>query len=88
MNNQIIISDGREKYTYFVTPNYIINTLHTYKNYCLFLDIDGTLAPFQIHHEHSFIPNTTLEFIKKIIELNIPVSAVTGRAVETASKLL
>ncbi|HAV4478316.1 TPA: HAD hydrolase family protein, partial [Acinetobacter baumannii] len=79
MNNQSIISDGREKYTYFVTPNDIINTLPTDKNYCLFLDIDGTLAPFQIHPEHSFIPNTTLEVIKKIIELNIPVIAVTGR---------
>ncbi|EYD40608.1 trehalose-phosphatase family protein, partial [Acinetobacter baumannii 25878_2] len=88
MNNQSIISDGREKYTYFVTPNDIINTLPTDKNYCLFLDIDGTLAPFQIHPEHSFIPNTTLEVIKKIIELNIPVIAVTGRDVETASKLL
>lgn len=88
MNNQSIISDGREKDTYFVTPNDIINTLPTDKNYCLFLDIDGTLAPFQIHPEHSFIPNTTLEVIKKIIELNIPVIAVTGRDVETASKLL
>ena len=63
MNNQSIISDGREKYTYFVTPNDIIN-IPTDKNYCLFLDIDGTLAPFQIHPEHSFIPNTTLEVIK------------------------
>ncbi|HAV4888436.1 TPA: trehalose-phosphatase, partial [Acinetobacter baumannii] len=54
MNNQSIISDGREKDTYFVTPNDIINTLPTDKNYCLFLDIDGTLAPFQIHPEHSF----------------------------------
>ncbi|WP_151817231.1 trehalose-phosphatase, partial [Acinetobacter oleivorans] len=58
------------------------------KNYCLFLDIDGTLAPFQINPEHSFIPNTTLEIIKKIIQLNIPVIAVTGRDVNTASKLL
>ncbi|WP_155518600.1 HAD hydrolase family protein, partial [Acinetobacter nosocomialis] len=65
----------------------IINTLPIDKNYCLFLDIDGTLAPFQVHPEHSFIPNTTLEVIKKIIELNIPVIAVTGRDVETASKL-
>lgn len=31
MNNQSIISDGREKYTYFVTPNDIINTLPTDK---------------------------------------------------------
>jgi len=87
MNSQSTISDRREKNTSFVTPNDIINTLPIDKNYCLFLDIDGTLAPFRVHPEHSFIPNTTLEVIKKIIELNIPVIAVTGRDVETASKL-
>ncbi|OTU46608.1 trehalose-phosphatase [Acinetobacter pittii] len=54
----------------------------------MFLDIDGTLAPFQINPEHSFIPNTTLEIIKKITKLNIPVIAITGRDVDTASKLL
>lgn len=88
MNSQSIISDGRGKNTYFVTPNDIINTLPIDKNYCLFLDIDGTLAPFQINPEQSFIPNTTLEIIKEIIQLNIPVIAVTGRNVETAGKLL
>lgn len=88
MNSQNTISDGREKDTYFVTPNHIISSLSIVKNYCLFLDIDGTLAPFQINPEHSFIPNTTLEIIKKIIQLNIPVIAVTGRDVNTASKLL
>ena len=67
MHTQSEISDGREKDTYFVTPNDIINTLPIDKNYCLFLDIDGTLAPFQIHPEHSFIPNTTLEVIKKLL---------------------
>ncbi len=88
MNSQNTISDGREKNTSFVTPNDIINNLSLDKNYCLFLDIDGTLAPFQINPEHSFIPNATLETIKKITKLNIPVIAVTGRDVDTASKLL
>jgi len=88
MKSQSIISDGREKDTYFVTPNDIIDLLPSNKNYCLFLDIDGTLAPFQINPEQSFIPDTTLEIIKKIIELNIPVIAITGRDVKTASKLL
>lgn len=88
MNSQSTISVGREKNTSFVTPNDIINNLSLDKNYCLFLDIDGTLAPFQINPEHSFIPNTTLEIIKKITKLNIPVIAVTGRDVDTASKLL
>ncbi|PTV45392.1 trehalose-phosphatase [Acinetobacter pittii] len=88
MNSQSTISDGREKNTSFVTPNDIINNLSLDINYCLFLDIDGTLAPFQINPEHSFIPQTTLDVIKKIIKLNIPVIAVTGRDVDTASKLL
>lgn len=88
MNSQSTISDRREKNTYFVTPDDIINTLSLDKNYCFFLDIDGTLAPFQINPEQSFIPNTTLETIKKIIKLNIPVIAVTGRDVDTACKLL
>ncbi len=88
MNSQNTISDGREKNTSFVTPNDIINNLSLDKNYCLFLDIDGTLAPFQINPEHSFIPQTTLEVIKKITKLNIPVIAITGRDVDTASKLL
>ncbi|OTK23623.1 trehalose-phosphatase [Acinetobacter pittii] len=65
-----------------------MNNLSLDKNYCLFLDIDGTLAPFQINPEHSFIPQTTLDVIKKITKLNIPVIAVTGRDVDTASKLL
>ncbi|MDX8157261.1 trehalose-phosphatase [Acinetobacter pittii] len=88
MNSQSTISDGREKNTSFVTPNDIINNLSLDKNYCLFLDIDGTLAHFQINPEHSFIPQTTLDVIKKITKLNIPVIAVTGRDVDTASKLL
>lgn len=88
MNSQSTISNRREKNTYFVTSNDIINTLSLDKNYCLFLDIDGTLAPFQINPEQSFIPKTTLEIIKDIIELNIPVIAVTGRDIDTASKLL
>ncbi|MDP9804897.1 trehalose-phosphatase [Acinetobacter calcoaceticus] len=88
MNSQSTISNRREENTYFVTSNDIINTLSLDKNYCLFLDIDGTLAPFQINPEQSFIPKTTLEIIKEIIELNIPVIAVTGRDIDTASKLL
>ncbi|MBJ9723075.1 trehalose-phosphatase [Acinetobacter calcoaceticus] len=88
MKTQNSLSDGRVKDTFFVTPSDIINTLAVDKNYCLFLDIDGTLSPFQINPEQSFIPNSTLEIIKEVIELNIPVVAVTGRDVATAQKLL
>ncbi|MDR2250463.1 trehalose-phosphatase [Acinetobacter sp.] len=88
MNNQSAISDRREKDTYLVTPNDIINILPIDKNYCLFLDIDGTLSSFQINPEHSFIPKVTLEIIKEITQLNIPIIAVTGRDVDAACKLL
>jgi len=88
MKSQNSLSDGRVKDTFFVTPSDIINTLPVDKDYCLFLDIDGTLSPFQINPEQSFIPNSTLEIIKEIIELNVPVIAVTGRDVVTAQKLL
>jgi len=88
MKNQNSLSDGRVKDTFFVTPSDIINSLPVDKDYCLFLDIDGTLSPFQTNPEKSFIPNSTLEIIKEIIELNIPVIAVTGRDIATAQKLL
>jgi len=88
MKSQNSLSDGRVKDTFFVTPSDIINNLVADKDYCLFLDIDGTLSPFQINPEQSFIPNSTLEIIKEIIELNIRVIAVTGRDVATAQKLL
>lgn len=88
MKSQNSLSDGRVKDTFFVTPSDIINNLAADKDYCLFLDIDGTLSPFQINPEQSFIPNSTLEIIKEIIELNIRVIAVTGRDVATAQKLL
>jgi len=88
MKGQNILSKEKGKDTYFVTPDDIIKTIPTEKKFCLFLDIDGTLASFQINPEQSFIPNSTLEIIKEITQLNIPVIAVTGRDIETARKLL
>lgn len=57
------------------------------KHYCLFLDIDGTLADFQIDPEDTFIPQHTLEVIQSIRQRKVPVIAVTGRSVEVAQRL-
>ena len=62
MNSQSTISNRREENTYFVTSNDIINTLSLDKNYCLFLDIDGTLAPFQINPQEVQLPQRAGDF--------------------------
>ena len=57
------------------------------KQYCLFLDIDGTLSEFHIDPSQSFIPKTTLQTLQQLIDLDIAVIAMTGRSVKVASQL-
>ncbi len=78
----------------FLAPNCshpldLIDTLNfTTQTYCLFLDLDGTLAAFQDNPQHSFIPPATLQLLQHCIEQATPVIAVTGRDLTTAEKLL
>lgn len=78
----------------FLAPNCshpldLIDTLKfTTQTYCLFLDLDGTLAAFQNNPQHSFIPPATLQLLRHCIEQTTPVIAVTGRDLSTAEKLL
>ncbi|KYQ82631.1 trehalose phosphatase [Acinetobacter sp. NRRL B-65365] len=58
-----------------------------YNKPCLFLDIDGTLADFQLDPNDCFIPAKTLNTLEKIISNKIPVVAVTGRDIDSARKL-
>jgi len=58
-----------------------------YNKPCLFLDIDGTLADFQLDPNDCYIPAKTLNILGKIISYNIPVVAVTGRDITSARKL-
>lgn len=58
------------------------------KNYGLFLDIDGTLAPFEINPKHSKIPIKTLNLLKALKELGVPIAIVTGRSLSEARQLL
>ena len=55
--------------------------------YCLFLDIDGTLADFCDDPEQSFIPDATLAAIAGIKHCQVPVIAVTGRQIQIAQQL-
>ena len=66
----------------------IIPYLATDKQYCLFLDIDGTLSEFHPDPTQSFIPQTTLKTLQQLSDSNVSVIFLTGRSVEIASKLL
>ena len=57
------------------------------KQYCVFLDIDGTLSEFNPDPSQSFIPKITLQTLQQLKDLDIPVIAVTGRSVQVASQL-
>ena len=57
------------------------------KQYCIFLDVDGTLSEFHIDPLKSFIPKTTLCTLCQLKDLDIPVIAITGRSVQVASHL-
>lgn len=67
---------------------YILNKKKLKQSLCLFLDIDGTLSEFTTDPTQSFIPSDTLDTLQKLIDLNIPVIAITGRSVAVASALL
>lgn len=72
----------------FNEPAELIQQLKTNTTgYCLFLDIDGTLADFCDDPEQSFIPQSTLAAIEAIMHYQVPVIAVTGRHIEVAQQL-
>lgn len=57
------------------------------KQYCVFVDIDGTLSEFNPDPSQSFIPKITLQTLQQLKDLDIPVIAITGRSVQVASQL-
>lgn len=69
-------------------PSQIATYLPINKNYCLFLDIDGTLAEFTFDPKQSFIPKTTLTLLQKIQQQGVMIAAVTGRSLIEAKKML
>lgn len=64
--------------------SYLTNTLTP----CLFLDIDGTLAPFTLVPTDSKIPDNTLIRLKKLQCLGIFIAIITGRNLSEARQML
>lgn len=76
-----------------LTPNAFTDWLaqnanHGITQYCLFLDIDGTLSPFELDPNHSTIPTATLEILAKLQQLAVPIAVVTGRSLVDARRML
>lgn len=61
---------------------------HHHFNYCLFLDIDGTISEFHPDPQSSFVAPTTLSLIEQLGQHNISVSVLTGRSLKDAKRLL
>ena len=67
---------------------HVIQQIDFKHQYALYLDIDGTLAEFQLDPENSFIPSTTLASLQALMKLNLPVIIVTGRDLQAARRLV
>ncbi|WP_367107483.1 trehalose-phosphatase [uncultured Psychrobacter sp.] len=58
------------------------------ENYVLFVDIDGTLAPFTLNPKDSIIPPTTLALLQDLQDYGVKIAAITGRSLGEAKQML
>ena len=72
----------------YISPEKFADHLFHQQEYCLFLDIDGTLADFTLNPKNSFIPNATLILLQKIQNHGVKIAAVTGRSLAEAKQML
>lgn len=72
----------------YIQPNNFADYLSHQRDYCLFLDIDGTLADFTLDPKDSIIPNATLLLLQKIQSHGVEVAIVTGRSLAEAKQML
>ena len=72
----------------YIQPNNFADYLSHQRDYCLFLDIDGTLADFTLDPKDSIIPNATLMLLQKIQSHGVEVAIVTGRSLVEAKRML
>jgi trehalose 6-phosphate phosphatase len=71
-----------------IGPDNLADYLSAASDYCLFLDIDGTLAEFTLDPKDSFIPTSTLTLLQNIQSSGIQVGIVTGRSLVEAKQML
>nr|WP_317199397.1 trehalose-phosphatase [uncultured Psychrobacter sp.] len=72
----------------YLAPDTFAEYLSYQNQYCLFLDIDGTLATFTLDPKDSFIPSTTLNILQQIQDLGVDIAVVTGRSLDNARTML
>ncbi|WP_082785704.1 trehalose-phosphatase [Psychrobacter sp. P2G3] len=72
----------------YIQPNNFADYLSHQRDYCLFLDIDGTLADFTLDPKDSIIPNATLLLLQRIQNYGVQVAIVTGRSLAEARQML
>ena len=72
----------------YISPKQFADYLSPQQGYCLFLDIDGTLADFTLNPKDSFIPTTTLTLLEKIQSHGVKIAIVTGRSLAEARQML
>ena len=72
----------------YISPKNFADYLSYQQGYCLFLDIDGTLADFTLNPKDSVIPASTLTLLQKIQTHDVKIAAVTGRSLAEARQML
>lgn len=72
----------------YIPPKNFADYLSHQQCYCLFLDIDGTLADFTLNPKDSVIPTSTLTLLQKIQNHGVKIAAVTGRSLAEAKQML
>ena len=72
----------------YIPPKNFADYLSHQQGYCLFIDIDGTLADFTLNPKDSVIPTSTLTLLQKIQTHGVKIAAVTGRSLAEAKQML
>lgn len=72
----------------YIPPKNFAEHLCHQQEYCVFLDIDGTLADFTLNPRDSLIPNSTLMLLQKMQSHGVKVAVVTGRSLEEVRQML
>ncbi len=72
----------------YIPPKSFADYLSHQQGYCLFLDIDGTLADFTLNPKDTVIPNSTIKILQKIQNYGVKIAVVTGRSLAEARQML
>ena len=79
---------GINRQPLYICPKNFSDYLCDQQEYCLFLDIDGTLAEFTLHPKDISIPTPTLTLLQNIQSHGVKIAAVTGRSLTEARQML